>query len=81
MPEFSALILDTRYSVPTLRLGLAAAADAAADLVERLLAESPYYRAVELRADGEVVVRLEREGLPLGELARSLDPEKPVTRP
>lgn len=64
MAEFTAYIFDRRYSVPTLRLSLFAEPGNEASVVERLLAESEFYDAVELRRSDELVARLERHPAP-----------------
>jgi hypothetical protein len=62
--QLSALLFDRRFAVPTLRLDIPSAAGWEDELARRLLAESPFYDAVELRNGGELVARAERDAPP-----------------
>lgn len=64
MPDLTAFISDRRYSVPTLRVVPADAASRADEIARRILDESPWHIAVELRVNDRLVLALQRDDAP-----------------
>jgi hypothetical protein len=60
MQQFSALVFDRRYAVPTLRLGIDCAEGEEDQTARRLLEESPFHDVVELRDGDRLAARAVR---------------------